>query len=297
MRKTQGHYCSRACYFAHQRQAPYGPGGAASPHQEAICKQCGKAFRVSPRSKRPEYCSAVCWKESRMVTKMCPRCGKAFRVNPGTADRYNYCSLACRHASVRHVACKRCGRIFTVHGRKEFYCSEECRRPPVMQTCATCGKEFRIVPSDANRQFCSFGCYRRYTGETLPERTVRLALTALGIEFRQEYTPLGMRTAVDFYLPTLRTMLEIDGTYWHSRAGVRERDAKKTLQLQARGYRVVRLPDTPFAGEPTESTLDYLSAAISLCEDAKPQSAPEGLYPIQLSLPLGLAHTNLPNDR
>lgn len=136
------------------------------------------------------------------------------------------------------------------------------------------------------QKFCSPRCYRRFTGETEPERIVRLALIELGIAFHQEHAVPGWRYPVDFFLPALNTALEVDEPYWHNTAKGRRQDERKTLFLQSRGYRVLRLVATPFYGALTESMIAYLSAAIGIAEHGVPQSDISGLYPIQLSLPL-----------
>jgi len=154
-----------------------------------------------------------------------------------------------------------------------------------MKVCPTCGKTFRTVPS-YNQTFCSVRCYRAHTGETEPERNARICLEAIGIGFLQEHAFNGWRYPVDFYLPGIDTVLEIDGTYWHRQKTVRDRDARKTLWLQSRGHTVVRLPDTGFYGNVTQGMIDYLRAALNLAEHVITQTDLASLYPIQLALPL-----------
>ncbi len=215
-------------------------------------------------------------------------CGKVFSAKLSRASQV-YCSAACmgRGEIVNHNplrACARCGKISRISAGRH-YCSEECRRPAHTFTCLECGKEVRKQPSEIpRRRFCSIRCYRRHIGETEPERGARLCLEALGVEYRQEFTVSGWRYPVDFYLPTLNTMFEVDSVYWHTRTAAR--DARKTLYLQGKGYRVVRLPDTPFYGVITEAMVNYLRSALMLADHAIAQTELSGLYPIQLSLPL-----------
>jgi very-short-patch-repair endonuclease len=209
---------------------------------EKACANCGKAFRVPQSLKAKLYCSRACYEAHRtpeQVGKVCPVCGKSFTVAASIADRYTICSWECRTAETTYAICARCGKQFTVHGTPSQgapYCSEECRRPPLYIDCAECGKRFRAVPT-ANRVFCSASCYRRHQGETGLERAVRIALSDLGLSFRQE-VQIG-RYAVDFVLPDLRIAIEADGAYWH--ANTADRDARKTRYLARKGWRVLRL--------------------------------------------------------
>jgi very-short-patch-repair endonuclease len=154
-----------------------------------------------------------------------------------------------------------------------------------MKTCLTCGKVFRTVPA-YDKQFCSVRCYRRHTGETIPESNARRTLENIGIRFLQEHAFVGLWGPVDFFLPDLGTIIEIDGVYWHQLKEVRERDARKSLWLQSRGYKVIRLPDTPFYGELTSSMIDFVRGALGLTDKMIGQQEVGSLYPIQLALPL-----------
>jgi len=187
-----------------------------------------------------------------------------------------------------YVPCKRCGKITRQNRADRQYCSEECRRPTLEQECKNCGKRYRVRPSYQGKTqvFCSVRCYRRFTGETEPERGARLCLEALGIAYEQERVIPGWRYPVDFYLPRYNTCLEIDGMYWHNQARVRDQDARKTLWLQSRGYRVIRLPDTPFYGAITDAMVFYLQSALDFADNMIAQSEIASLYPIQLALPL-----------
>jgi len=49
---------------------------------------------------------------------------------------------------------------------------------------------------------------------------------------------------MDFYLPDLNLILEVDEPYWHEKS--KTRDAKKDVFLSNKGFRVLRLIATPF---------------------------------------------------
>ncbi|MBT2265970.1 DUF559 domain-containing protein [Rhodococcus erythropolis] len=52
----------------------------------------------------------------------------------------------------------------------------------------------------------------------------------------------GCRSALDLALPDLKIAVEYDGWYWHMDAA--DRDDKKTAQLHAAGWSVIRIRET-----------------------------------------------------
>jgi len=60
----------------------------------------------------------------------------------------------------------------------------------------------------------------------------------LGLKFRRQHVIAGF--IVDFYCAELRLVLEIDGS-GHSGGAQSDYDAARTANLEARGYRVVRI--------------------------------------------------------
>lgn len=102
--------------------------------------------------------------------------------------------------------------------------------------CGHCGTEFRISPSAQGRtRYCSLRCYVS-TRETDIERRVREVLEERSIEFAAQ-VQIGP-WVVDFLVEDL--VIEADGTYWHSLG--RDTDARKSADLESRGYAVWRVP-------------------------------------------------------
>lgn len=83
---------------------------------------------------------------------------------------------------------------------------------------------------------------RHRKGETSIEKQIRFLLDSMDIPYRQEkyFTDIG---TVDFYLPRSKTVIECDGTYWHSFQDVKIRDARRDEQLLSKGYQTLRLPE------------------------------------------------------
>ena len=208
-----------------------------------ICPQCNLRFYLVPmRVKRGEtFCSHQCRYAFAKTQKVCPVCGKTFTVNKSQAHKYTVCSRQCRTTDTKYFNCERCGKqSFVHHTRNGHFCSEECRRPPILINCQTCGKQFRARPSylEKGRCFCNFSCYRRFNGETQPETQVREILDSLKVNYIQE-AKMG-RYSIDFLIPNLRVALEIDGVYWHQD---KARDQRKTNFLESRDWKVVRVTD------------------------------------------------------
>lgn len=226
-----GKYCGRACYHA-----------VRASLTTFKCQQCGAAFQG--HSSRPRsFCTRDCYRASvaaERVEKVCVTCGRTFTVKASIAHRYNNCGAECRSADMVECECRRCGKRFMAsRNHNRVYCSEKCYRPPQYAECDNCGKRYRLQPKDVGvRRFCTFGCYRRFTGETTLEAKVRAALEELGIPFEQERS-VG-RYTIDFALLFFGVALEVDGAYWHQNTA---RDRRKEKALAKVGWRVVRLSE------------------------------------------------------
>lgn len=208
------------------------------------CQNCREEFHPKLGMKDQKYCQRSCYEAARAstyVTKRCPQCLKDFTVKAIYDDRYTVCSRACRLAETVYVDCKRCGKTFTgERSRPRSYCSEICRRPPLMTTCRNCKKTFRAVPT-SNRIFCAAYCYRAYNGETRTEEVVRLALDQLGVAYEQELKVGTYR--LDFAVTKDKIDIEVDGVYWHDPLEDRRRDNK----LAHYGWRTIRITDKEIA--------------------------------------------------
>lgn len=260
-RRGGGKFCGQSCYSAHQREHPHGDSSKAPCGKgvEKPCPQCGKVFR-HPASQPREHCSRACLVAANSVTLTCVVCEKVYTVKRSrTAEIRPTCSLACRQTMTVFRDCARCGKSFRVNRPGHAHCSEECRRPPSMTDCLTCGKTFRYVPFEKAR-FCSVRCYRRHTGETTPERNVRLSLEALGVPFAQEEVIDGWRGPVDFLLADRSLIVEVDEPYWHDQ--VADRDARKDAFMRRHGWKVVRLVATPFYGDHTPAMTQAVADAL-----------------------------------
>lgn len=225
-------YCSKDCYHK-----------STITRVTKICPVCKEQFQLSKSVENRTYCSRACYDiehAATKVTKLCPVCGKEFEVNTSVQNRYNVCSAKCKTAHTKYAVCKRCGKVFNVkRNHPHTYCSEICRRPPIIIECVECGKEFRRRPADVARRFCCFSCYRKHTGETLLEKKFRNVIELIGLEFDQE-VQIGMYS-IDFILRQYRVAIEVDGDYWHK--STHARDKRKDKFLIEHGWTVIRFSE------------------------------------------------------
>src|SRR2546422_10909214 len=78
----------------------------------------------------------------------------------------------------------------------------------------------------------------------------------LGLKFRRQHVIAGF--IVDFYCAELRLVLEIDGS-GHSGGAQSDYDAARTANLEARGYRVVRIRNDALQEDALKSLLEDLT--------------------------------------
>jgi very-short-patch-repair endonuclease len=239
-------------------------------HPPVTCASCGKSFEWKSRRTPIKYCSMACRDKNKSITKRCPVCNKQFKVARSNADRYNVCSIACKKKLEVWADCERCGKRFRYSNlTPRRHCSEKCRRPPHSNTCLNCKESFHVTPSTIEtRRFCSFRCYRTFTGETGIERDVRLFLESCGLKVVREFRAGRKRDVFDFYLKSHNLLIECDGDYWHSKPFVRERDARKELRARKLGYEVLRLSEALINSSGFE---DYLARVLKIKKPETPQ--------------------------
>jgi G:T-mismatch repair DNA endonuclease (very short patch repair protein) len=252
---------------------------------DLVCQGCGRTFEASIAvEKGKKYCSRACYHQSRVKVFACERCGKSFTTRNATA---RFCSNTCKRTGWNAPrACAQCGETFTPTRKNQHCCSMSCgttlrhakdlvegKRPEHTElTCQHCGKLFRVFPSAASRRaappmFCSKACHYASRKGQYPDQLIfdlthrRLtrieiatyeALEAMGIDFEQQRF-IG-NALVDAYIPETRTVIEVQGDYWHCNPSVYpdgpktdvqrarvESDRARFALLRGRGFRVIEL--------------------------------------------------------
>ena len=211
------------------------------------CKICNKEMSLTLGSKKV-ICSLACLKSRLQAGSFSPS------WKGGRADR----------------KCKQCGKDFTA-GRSDVqkgwgnFCSRKCSYrwqtenltgsnnkkwiPRVKRVCKTCAKEFEVATDKIKKgigNFCSVKCSSTYQcahskkKRTKPEIAVELFLLNNNIDYKAQYAIAVAHTVLDFFLEP-NICLYVDGTYWHNRPGIQDRDKRQTEKLIANGYKVVRI--------------------------------------------------------
>ena len=193
--------------------------------------------KVYPFSNRPKYS----W--------ICTECNSEFER-----------TCADRHKSGR---CSKCG--FAEIGKKlsqptpfhsfgdlypdllKEYSSENIRNPYSLKPgssyvaswiCTNCGHNWQAncyTRTGPNKSGCPHCCNRN----SEPEQSLRQSLIPFGASPNSQ-TKLG-KWNVDIYFPESKTVVEYDGSWWHSKDNKRSVDTRKTLYLLFLGYRVIRI--------------------------------------------------------
>jgi len=197
--------------------------------------------------------------------RVCQRCGQLLEKTRGKKIRRKYCD-SCRREVLKENG-KRNGAL--AHAK-----ALNLRRTRI---CRRCGKEFVLPPLvQCHKRYCD-DCRRivhRENGakgnlvlakrgkRTSAELQAREFLASLGLQF-DEQVQIGPYVA-DFVLKDQKTIIEVDGEYWHSRQDAKEADTEKEQYLSSLGYRVFRLAQS--ANRPyvlTESSKRALLEALA----------------------------------
>lgn len=225
------------------------------------------------------------------VDRRCVMCDAAFvAVRHENGYVSSTCSRGCRSAKAWQTRgvhsriakqCGRCGRAFTVpfKERRALLCSEACRiaslrrgRPRLghHRPCIQCRAAVWVIPAtQGRRRFCSLSCaaiYRVRTGAikspTSIERRTYEALEIAAISFTPQ-AAFG-RYVADAWLPSHRTILEVDGDYWHSRPERIERDAKLADFCRKRGYGLLRLSESLVRGCTANALATHILSSLEV---------------------------------
>lgn len=109
-------------------------------------------------------------------------------------------------------------------------------------------------PEVRERRVRAWAAANRIKGRTDIEIIVAQVLDALEVEYEQQKR-MG-HYLVDFYIPSKKLVIECDGTYWHNKPDVKERDARKDAYLLSQGYIVLRFTDVEIKKNKLDTLID-----------------------------------------
>jgi len=225
-----------------------------------------------------------------MSSYACVRCGKVKLAAPSLAKRAKYCSPDCWYSagingkSKPKIECKCevCSKVIALppSRRAARFCSQPCmivwrsqhvaqkRRKRTERECEFCGMRFEVhtcAIKEGRGRFCSRTCLGSYTAAhqekvSKAETAFLDALERMGlVVFRNERVG---RWCPDGIVPLYKTVIEFDGEYWHSLPGIAEKDARKDRELQARRWRVIRVPERDYITDPIGTVQRIYSEVI-----------------------------------
>ena len=103
-----------------------------------------------------------------------------------------------------------------------------------------CPKGHKNYPATCYNKTRGRGCPRCRPNQTSKaEKNLRCALLPYGAS-QEDITKISNWT-VDIYFPEKKTIVEYDGSYYHSFEGCWKRDRRKSLELLEMGYKVIKI--------------------------------------------------------
>ncbi|MFE2325308.1 Helicase associated domain protein [Streptomyces sp. NPDC059385] len=105
--------------------------------------------------------------------------------------------------------------------------------------------------------------------------------TVLPVEVERSSVRTDRTEKVDICVPTMRIILEFDGSYYHAAPDVAARDAEKARRLRAAGWTVVRIREAPLTplGANFDVVVRFLANPEEAAADVLDRLAELGLIP------------------
>lgn len=256
------------------------------------CKACGKqlVIRNARDVLRRNFCSRSCTGQYTGQKMMEDPIFKAKFIAGGQTPESNRQK---GHKGSAHPGwkggkiereCRRCGvkfmaRRYRVEADQARFCSQICyrlsgangpalrlERKPV--TCMVCGKISMVLPHRIHQKTCSRACsavlgtmsFCANKGPTSIEKIIGRMLDAIGVEYIAQKW-IGRICVPDFRVGNV--LIFADGTYWHSKPGVPERDARINKKLKEEGYTVLRFSEPVINLKPSDV---FMTLKEALCQ-------------------------------
>ncbi|MEZ5198208.1 MAG: hypothetical protein R2764_18005, partial [Bacteroidales bacterium] len=202
------------------------------------CEHCGKEIHVTPYiANKRKFCSHECSVEESKNGNFieCENCGKLFYKSLGKIGKY--CSRECMaqaRITAVQVECSMCGKkikknLCHIEGREYIFCSYGCAfqfrveneeyGKSIKQKISKARTEYYKTHPEAKNDLRLKMIQRFKEGKfprtkTIPHKLVCKMLKSLRITFAEEY-PTGPFVS-DIFLPKYKTVIEVQGTYWHA---------------------------------------------------------------------------------
>ncbi len=215
--------------------------------QNRNCLFCGKLMWCQPHQVTKKYCSKKCYSDHKCLGKICKKCiicYSEFYCWPSVAENQKCCSAKCSYVVLANIKrtgyyknCFFCNKEMYIQVKQtKKYCSRNCAAngllvESIKLICKECGNSFYRKPHQIheNTKFCSVKCSCRYNNKTgkpfirknntKPEQLVKALLEDLKLQYRPTFKVNYENTAkfYDIFIPSLNTLIEVDGIYWHAK--------------------------------------------------------------------------------
>lgn len=196
------------------------------------CEACGGLFECY-RSEPKKFCGRACWATRvQPVTLTCGECAQPFQRAPGRSAGVKFCSKECLGAANGK-------RLAGPRGR-------------IAKPCEVCGAQMSMIPAVVGRKrFCGHRCkgIALVSNPSRRPRTSQIGDAAIlawaeagagDLDWQPELRV--SRWTIDLAFPALMLAVELDGVFWHSRPGMKEKDQIRDATLRGLGWTVRRIP-------------------------------------------------------
>lgn len=164
-------FCSKVCSSKDKSENSTGEKNPSwkGGKIETECEWCGDIIEVYPSRSDQKFCSKKCegkWMSENRTgedapnwqggkkTIYCKNCGRKMKLWPSIKEQRGYCSQKCMKEDYEN----------RYQGEKN-----PCWKEKIKKKCKECGERFEVKPSNDNRVFCSWECYK----DSLPSLIVK----------------------------------------------------------------------------------------------------------------------------
>lgn len=234
------------------------------------CADCGKP--ISRGAERCRFCAPKARAQGyRRPPSRCIDCGKPIRKYRPT--RCNSCSAIHRSANPEYIQklSKRAKERATPDYRHKQ--AEAAKKrwtdPEFRRRCSNAIKAALQKPEIKHKQSEGvIAAWKRgvydgaFPNPSKLELNVLAALGSCSLNCISQYRPADCEFIYDIYLPDNATLIEVDGTYWHSLPKRIEQDAKKDTWAKAHGFTIIRISEEDIKkygiNKAVQPIIDYL---------------------------------------
>lgn len=148
----------------------------------------------------------------------CKNCGKDVYVTPGQVGRHTFCSRECQKNYYRESRkCSVCGGTFEALKSSSITKCPLCRSAVHFETCAVCGSEFQLSPSQIGNLLTCPKCRGQFKrDDSYLELIVCEILDECEVDYVRHKRGLIGRKEIDFYIEGAGLCIEVNDAASHN---------------------------------------------------------------------------------